>query len=121
MAHQPAVPRDIAREDSRQSAFDPHCRHRASLVELTLRRCPRLINCGSAGSPLADIGIMCYMIISNSLNYDNGYLGVSADRAHRTTLRCPCPCQPPKNGCSSAEQISTSLGNSILFRRRCVV
>ena len=55
LAHQPAVPRDITRENRRQSALDPLFRHRASLVQLTLRRCPRPINRGSAGSPLAGI------------------------------------------------------------------
>ena len=44
LAHQPAVPRDITREDGRQSALDPLCGHRTSLPTFTLRRCGQRIN-----------------------------------------------------------------------------
>jgi hypothetical protein len=38
LAHQPAVTRDIARENGRQSTLDPFYSHAASLPEFTLRR-----------------------------------------------------------------------------------
>ena len=96
LAHQPAVPRDIGRENRRQSALDPHFRHRASLVQLTLRRCPRPINRGSAGSPLAGIGTVCYISNIKLTKLRQRICRCFRNRGHGTKFRCQFPANHSK-------------------------
>src|SRR5262249_33102980 len=64
LAHQPAVPRYITREDGRQSALDPLCGHGASLPEFTLRRYRWPINRDKPARPLRELRLCAICAIS---------------------------------------------------------